>query len=59
MAKTKGKAYRARAELDYHTAEGRKIVPPGEVVDDLPAKSVGWLLEQGWIEPADSKDGEK
>lgn len=30
-----------------------KRVEPGTVVDDIPAKSVGWLLEQGIIEPAE------
>jgi hypothetical protein len=31
-------------------------VEAGEVVDDIPAKSIKWLREQGLIEPADGKD---
>ena len=27
-----------------------KRAEPGDVVDDLPQKSVSWLLEQGYIE---------
>lgn len=30
---------------------GHKRVAVGEVVDDVPAVSVGWLVEKGWIEP--------
>ena len=29
-----------------------KRAEPGDVVDDLPQKSVSWLLEQGYIEVA-------
>ncbi len=29
----------------------------GDVVDDIPAASVPWLLEQGLIEPAKKKEG--
>ena len=29
-------------------------VPAGEIVDDIPAKSVKWLLEQGLIESGDA-----
>lgn len=31
-------------------------VEAGDVVDDIPAKSIKWLREQGLIEPADAKD---
>ena len=33
-----------------------KRAEPGEIVADLPAKSVGWLLEQGYIEPVEAGD---
>jgi hypothetical protein len=39
--------------LDYQP-KGRgpeRRAEPGDVVDDLPTKSVSWLLEQGHIEP--------
>lgn len=29
---------------------GEKRAEAGDVVDDLPAKSVGWLLAQGYLE---------
>ena len=29
-----------------------KVARTGDVVDDLPATSVPWLLDRGWIEPA-------
>lgn len=43
--------YRLNAGLDY----GDRRAEAGDVVDDLPSKSVKWLLEQGLIEPADAK----
>lgn len=30
-------------------------VEPGEVADDIPGKSIKWLLEQGCIEPVGGK----
>lgn len=36
-----------------------KRAEPGEVVNDLPAHSIPWLVEQGMIEPAEEvADGE-
>lgn len=32
---------------------GDRRVEPGDIVDDIPGPSVGWLLEQGHIEVAD------
>lgn len=40
-----GKSYEVVVGLDY----GDKRAEPGDVVTDLPAKSVTWLLDQGFI----------
>jgi hypothetical protein len=42
--------YRVLIGLDY----AGKRVEPGTVVDDLPSKSVSWLVAQGVIEKADA-----
>lgn len=44
------KKYRASTGLSYSTKGGDRRVEPGEVVDDIPPKSVPWLLRQGHIE---------
>jgi len=41
--------YRVLIGIDY----AGKRVEPGTVVDDLPPKSVSWLVAQGVIEKAD------
>ena len=43
--------YMAMTGLDY----GDKRVEAGELVSDLPSKSVTWLLEQGLIVLSDEK----
>lgn len=43
-----GKHYKVLVGLDY----GGKRAEPGEVRDDIPAKSVKWLLADGLIRPA-------
>lgn len=43
--------YMAMTGLDY----GDKRVEAGELVSDLPTKSVAWLLEQGLIVLSDGK----
>ena len=43
-------AYRVLVGIDY----AGKRVEPGAVVDDLPAKSVSWLVAQGIVEKADA-----
>lgn len=48
---TKSKRYRVVTGLDYNDRRAE----PGDVVDDLPAKSVKWLTEQGHIVPADEE----
>jgi hypothetical protein len=42
-------AYRVLVGLDYPPD---RRAEPGDVVEDLPAKSIKWLTEQGLIEPA-------
>ena len=34
-----------------------KRAEPGETVSDLPAKSIGWLIEQGHIAPVTEGKG--
>lgn len=48
--------YRALVGLDYPPG---KRVEAGEVVADLPEKSVKWLVKQGLVEPADTPDPAK
>lgn len=43
--------HRVNVGLEY----GGKTVKSGDVVDDIPAKSVKWLLDQNLISPADGK----
>lgn len=43
-------AYRALTGLDY--PPDRRI-EAGEVADDIPSKSIKWLLDQGLIEPVE------
>jgi len=47
-------AYRVLVGVDY----AGKRAEPGEIVSDLPPKSVGWLTEQGIVEKADGKPTE-
>lgn len=47
--------YRALIGLNYPTKSGEKRAEAGELVTDLPTKSVQWLLDGGYIEPADAK----
>jgi hypothetical protein len=42
--------YRVLIGIDY----AGKRAEPGTVVDDLPSKSVSWLVAQGVIEKADA-----
>lgn len=45
--------YRVLIGLNYPPNDKR--AEPGDLVDDIPAGSVGWLLKDGIIEPADTK----
>lgn len=58
MTTTKRTPYRAVRGLRYPTNPAAKRenwqmkrVQPGEVVDDIPARSVAWLLQRGYIAP--------
>lgn len=44
----------AGAHVPDHARQARRT-EPGDVVDDIPVSSVGWLLAQGLIEPADGQ----
>jgi hypothetical protein len=43
--------YRVLVGVEYATRRAE----PGEIVDDIPAKSIKWLREQGLIEAVDAK----
>lgn len=43
--------FRAMTGLTY----GTKTVEAGDIVDDIPSKSIKWLREQGLIEQVDGK----
>lgn len=45
----KRKFYKVRVGVNYPPD---RRAEPDDVVDDIPAASVSWLLEQGIIEPA-------
>ena len=45
------KAYRVLVGLNYPAKGGEKRAEPEDVVTDLPAKSLPWLLEGGYVEP--------
>lgn len=54
--------YRVLTGLNYPGADEHRRAEPGEIVDDLPKKSVGWLLEDGHIEKvsaAELRDAQK
>lgn len=42
--------YRVLTGLDYPVKGEYKRAEPGDIVDDIPEKSIGWLLRQGHIE---------
>lgn len=54
MAKKKT-LYRAIVGLDYPPD---RRVEAGELADDIPPVSLGWLLEQGLVEPVDEDEAE-
>lgn len=43
------KTYTALVGLNYPTAKGEARAEAGDVVSDLPTKSVAWLRDQGLI----------
>lgn len=44
-------AYTVKVGINYPTSKGEVRAEPGDVVTDIPSRSVGWLLECGAIEP--------
>ncbi len=46
--------YRVLVGIDY---EGKRA-EPGDIVSDLPGKSIAWLSEQNVIEPVDNASPE-
>jgi hypothetical protein len=54
MAKASSKEYVATVGLNYPTASGEARVEAGATVSDLPAKSVSWLLDGGYIVTPDN-----
>ena len=65
MSRTKKETTTARTEkpqryevlkgLSYYDNRARGEV--GDIVDDLPAESIAWLLEQGCIKPVAESEG--
>jgi len=55
-AQPKLQAYEVLKGLTYHCNASRAEV--GEIVTDLPADSIAWLLEQGCIKPVDASRAE-
>jgi hypothetical protein len=53
--------YRVKTGLNWGRGEDERRAEPGEVRDDIPAKSVPWLLAQGLIEeiPEAPKGGDR
>lgn len=49
--------YRALAGINYPGKSGEKRAEAGELVSDLPTKSVKWLLDGGYIEPVSFATG--
>jgi hypothetical protein len=49
----KSSRYKVLAGLDYISGGKYRRVEAGEVADDIPGESVGWLREQGLIEDTD------
>ena len=48
-------AYRVLVGVDY----AGKRAEPGDIVSDLPTKSVSWLVEQGIVEKADASKSQE
>lgn len=53
-----GAIRRVRAGQDVPFSErGMVDLPAGQVTDQLPPSSVGWMLRKGWIESVAEPDG--
>lgn len=53
------KTYLVVTGLDYEVKGKAKRAEPDDLVDDLPPKSVKWLLEQGLIVDPDAADADE
>lgn len=52
--------YRCNVGLNYPGKDSKeKRAEAGDVVDDLPAKSIGWLEAQGLIECAEEPEAQE
>lgn len=51
--------YRVLTGMNYRPKGAKNEVrrEPGEIIDDIPAKSIKWLLEQGHLEPVKDEGG--
>ena len=49
--------FRVKTGLDWGVGKEAKRAEPGEIRDDIPAKSVPWLVAQGLIEPVEDQKG--
>lgn len=49
-------AYKALVGFNYPTASGEVRVEPGQVVSDLPERSVSWLVRDGVVAPVEKGD---
>lgn len=48
------KTYLVLVGLNYPVKGGKeKRAEPGDVITDLPTKSIPWLLDNGYIEPVE------
>lgn len=48
-------AYKAVVGFNYPTASGEVRVEPGQVVTDIPERSISWLVRDGVITPAEKE----
>jgi hypothetical protein len=48
-------AYMVLVGMDYKTPKGERRAEPGDVRDDLPERSLPWLLEHGAVRAVESE----
>jgi hypothetical protein len=53
MSEEKKRKFVVVTGISYKTPNGEKRAKPGDVVDDLPKRSVGWLKRQKIIREVD------
>jgi len=54
--KSKSKTLKASYEVLTGLNYGDRRAEGGEIISDLPASSIGWLLEQGHIKPVEESE---